>query len=98
MVIDYPFKYVEPFLQSSDYVTGNLESPVTLQDDYEAAEKSIYFQADREIVSTLQKMNFTVLNFANNHAMDYYENGLLDTKRAFQQENLDLVGYGENLH
>ena len=96
---EYPFKYAEPFFRSSDYVTGNFEAAVTdgNEDEYVKADKFIHLNTDRDSVTALKKMNFSALTVANNHAMDFTEQGILDTKKAFEQENLDLVGYGENL-
>ncbi|HEX6595177.1 MAG TPA: CapA family protein [Bacillota bacterium] len=97
--IDYLFEHVEPYLKASDYVTGNFENPLLLSDekDYVKADKLIHLHAHEESVSTLKEMNFSVLNIANNHGMDFKEKGLLDTQKAFANEDLDLVGFGENL-
>ncbi|MFT0801568.1 CapA family protein [Bacillus swezeyi] len=91
------FKNVKPYFNVSDFITGNFENPVTNESDYQQADKNIHLQTNRESVETLKKMNFNVLNFANNHAMDYGQNGLNDTLDKFSQENMDLVGAGKNL-
>lgn len=97
--IGYLFEHVEPYLKASDYVTGNFENPILLGDeeDYVTAEKLIHLNAHPNSAAVLKKMNFSVLNIANNHGMDFKEKGLLDTGQAFSEEDLDLVGFGENL-
>ncbi|MGR3208465.1 CapA family protein [Bacillus glycinifermentans] len=91
------FKHVKPYFDVSDYITGNFENPATNKKDYKPADKNIHLQTNLESVETLKKMNFNVLNFANNHAMDYGQNGLDDTLNKFTEENLGLVGAGKNL-
>ncbi|MCY7768968.1 CapA family protein [Bacillus haynesii] len=91
------FKNVKPYFNVSDFITGNFENPVTNVKNYQEAEKNIHLQTNQESVETLKKLNFSVLNFANNHAMDYGEDGLKDTLNKFSNEDLELVGAGNNL-
>lgn len=48
-------------------------------------------------MKVLKDMNFTVLNSANNHAMDYGVQGMKDTLGEFAKQNLDIVGAGYSL-
>ncbi|ASB87116.1 CapA family protein [Bacillus sonorensis] len=91
------FKNVKPYFDVSDFITGNFENPATKEKDYQPAEKNIHLQTNLESVETLKNMNFSVMNFANNHAMDYGQDGLNDTLNKFTEENLDIVGAGKNL-
>src|SRR5690625_1733869 len=94
---EFIFQYVEPFFRASDYVSGNFEHPVALSDDYTEADKNIHLSAPGKSVDMLKEMNFSVLNVANNHTMDYGEHGRRDTLNLFNETNLDLVGAGRNL-
>ncbi|MGF7534441.1 capsular polyglutamate synthetase PgsA [Bacillus mexicanus] len=94
---DSVFQYVEPIFKSSDYVAGNFENTVTYQKDYKQAKKKIHLQTNKESVKVLKDMNFTVLNSANNHSMDYGVEGMKDTLGEFSKQNLDIVGAGYNL-
>lgn len=94
---EFIYKYVEPYFQISDYISGNFEHPVTTSDEYEKADKYIHLDAAPTTVNTLKKMNFSVLNLANNHTMDYGQDGLWDTLEAFSNADLDLVGAGSSL-
>jgi gamma-polyglutamate biosynthesis protein CapA len=95
---NYLFKYVEPYFKNSDYVTGNFEHPVTNRNDYPKADKYIHLQTTADSVITLKDMNFSVLNIANNHTMDFGEMGLKDTLDTFEDVHLDFVGAGVNLN
>lgn len=94
---EYLFRHVKSLLQSSDYVSGNFEHPIVLQDDYEKADQYIHLHTSGESAETLKKMNFSVLTIANNHTMDFGESGLKDTIDTFKKVGLAYVGAGKNL-
>ncbi|KAF0819668.1 MULTISPECIES: CapA family protein [unclassified Cytobacillus] len=95
---DYLFRHVKPYFDASDYVSGNFEHPI-LKDDvnkYEKAEKSIHLRTDMDAIHAVKNAGFTVMNLANNHLMDYGEEGLRDTLDVFDRYNMEYVGGGEN--
>ena len=94
---EYLFRYVKPYFEQADYSTGNFEHPVTWSTDYDKQEKYIHIQAKSQSVETLKNLNFSVLNAANNHSMDYLETGLKDTIGTFNHYELDVIGIGKNL-
>jgi len=94
---EYLFRYLKDFLRETDYVTGNFEHPVTNSSEYDEADKNIHLSTDHEAVETLNDVGFTVLTLANNHTMDYLEEGYHDTVDAFEKGNLSYVGIGDNL-
>ncbi len=94
---EHLFRYVKPFFENADYVTGNFEHPVTVKNDYEKKEKEIHLQTDVESVEALKNLNFTVLNLANNHLMDYLANGVIDTSETFNRNKLAYVGADINI-
>src|SRR5690625_5835627 len=83
----YLFDKMKPYFENADYVTGNFENPVLkrAEDSYEKLEKQIHLHTDAEAVKALKKMNFTTVNLANNHMMDYGEEGLQDTLETFDR-------------
>ncbi|AAM26220.1 MULTISPECIES: capsular polyglutamate synthetase CapA [Bacillus] len=95
---DYVFRHVSPYLKNSDYVSGNFEHPVLLEDkkNYQKADKNIHLSAKEETVKAVKEAGFTVLNLANNHMTDYGAKGTKDTIKAFKEADLDYVGAGEN--
>ncbi|MCM3708364.1 MULTISPECIES: CapA family protein [Cytobacillus] len=95
---DYLFRHVKPYFDASDYVSGNFEHPI-LKDDvnkYEKTDKSIHLRTDMDAIHAVKNAGFTVMNLANNHLMDYGEEGLRDTLDVFNRYNMDYVGGGEN--
>lgn len=95
----YPFDKVKSYFDNADYVSGNLENPILLNDeeDYEEMDKQIHLHTDADAVHALKEMNFTMLNLANNHMMDYGAEGLNETVSELDNIGLDHVGAGENL-
>ncbi|WP_154989416.1 CapA family protein [Priestia megaterium] len=94
---DYLFRDVESYFKNSDYSTANFDHPVTANDEYPAQDKPIVLRTDEQSVKTLKNLNLSVLNAANSHSMDYLEQGLNDTVKAFNQSKMDFVGMGRNL-
>ncbi|MGX5452565.1 capsular polyglutamate synthetase CapA [Bacillus cereus] len=96
---DYVFRHVSSYLKNSDYVSGNFEHPVLLEDkkNYQKANKNIHLGAKEETVKAVKEAGFTILNLANNHMTDYGVKGTIDTIKAFKAADLDYVGAGENL-
>ncbi|MGA8941351.1 MAG: CapA family protein [Thermoactinomyces sp.] len=94
---DSLFKYVRPYLEHSDYITGNFDQPVTEQEGYPEADKRMHVSTSPEVAETLKKAGFTTVNLANNHMKDFGRQGLLDTLKAFQEVKIDPVGAGYDL-
>ncbi|MCT1903662.1 CapA family protein [Oceanobacillus sojae] len=97
--LTYPFEKVKPFFDNADYVSGNFENPILLQDEdnYEQIDKQIHLHTGEEAANALKELNFTMLNLANNHMMDYGPEGLNDTISALDNAGLDYVGAGGNV-
>jgi len=60
---------INTFLTSSDFVFGNLEGSTNGTDIY-SYEKTLTFNALPKLISTLPSVGFSILNLANNHALD----------------------------
>ena len=95
---DYLFRYVRPYFDHSDYVSGNFENPVLKEkvSNYSEAEKDIHLHTNLGAIKAVKNAGFTVLNLANNHMMDYQEKGLQDTLNVFEDSYVDYVGAGWN--
>lgn len=91
---DYPFKYVKPLLEKADYAIANLETPITTRG--EAQSKEYTYRSPPEALSELKRAGVDLVNLANNHSMDYGEDGLLDTLDYLDQQALVRVGAGRN--
>lgn len=95
--VNYLFRHVEPYFTASNYATGNFEQPITFTDNHERADKQIHFSTRPQVVSDLKNIGFSVLNLANNHTMDYLDEGFNDTVKAFTDAKAGFVGMGSNL-
>jgi len=90
----YPFEAVAPLLAGSDIRFGNLELPLTERG--QAARKDYVFRAPPSSVEGLSAAGFNVLSFANNHAVDYGTEGLLDTLDTLARAGILQTGAGRN--
>ena len=87
-----PFEVVEPVLQAADLALANLETPITAR-TYHVRKNTVFiFRALPEATSVLKNAGFDVLFTANNHAMDQYGPGILDTLRQLRRAGLVAVG------
>lgn len=97
----YPFEEVASILRKGDIVFGNLESPITTNQSHLAGitEKGgkYIFSSNPESVAGLTYAGFNILNIANNHILDYYEKGLMDTIDILDKHNIAHSGAGKNL-
>lgn len=71
------FSEVEPIFSQADFVIGNLETPL-------AGPKTGFsgyprFNSPKEIALALKQVGVNVLTTANNHSMDKWETGLIQT-------------------
>jgi poly-gamma-glutamate capsule biosynthesis protein CapA/YwtB (metallophosphatase superfamily) len=92
---DIVFAGVQPILNSADILVGNLECALTSSTDQQP--KSYTFAASPDTAEALALGGFDVLSLANNHAMDYGNQGLFDTRTALRQYGIASVGAGANM-
>lgn len=59
--------------------------------------KSYTFRADPSRVNILKEMGVDIVSLANNHALDYGPDALIDTFTTLDDAGIDYVGAGENL-
>jgi poly-gamma-glutamate synthesis protein (capsule biosynthesis protein) len=93
--VGYPFELVIEELTAADLTVGNLES--SLGDIGEPANKSYTFQAPPEAAKSLENAGFDLLSLANNHALDYGQDALIQGINLLQREGIDVVGAGADL-
>lgn len=93
---DYPYEMVSALFLADDLTIGNLECPITVNENAADKTKRFIFRADVENAPALKRAGFDCLNLANNHSMDYLSGGLSDTMANLEQNGLSYVGAGEN--
>ena len=86
-----------PHLAQADLRIVNLECALTSHSgQWARTEKLFHFRADPLAVRVLQAAEIDVCVLANNHIMDYEEQGLLDTLRALSAAGIRHAGAGAN--
>ncbi|MCD8509268.1 MAG: CapA family protein [Bacillus sp. (in: Bacteria)] len=93
--VDYPFLFVKEDLQSAHLAVANLETAVTTRgESYKDTSQRFNFKSKPEHLQGLVNAGFDLVSLANNHALDYGEEGLLDTMTSLLDYGLDYIGAG----
>lgn len=91
----YPWGDLLPFLRSMDFTLVNLETTFTSSEG--KIEKVFNFKADPDKVRTLLEADINQVNLANNHILDFSEQGLLETIAVLDNAGIQHVGAGKNI-
>lgn len=83
-------------LNSADIVVGNLETSITRSDN--KFTKVFNYKFDPIYTHLLKLNNNTFLSIANNHILDYEEQGLRDTIKYLKYNGIRYAGAGENIY
>src|SRR5574341_129523 len=86
----WPFHETASLLQQSDLALGNLESPLVTNCELDS--KGMRLCAQSSAVQGLQWAGFDLLSVANNHALDYGEEGFADTLANLQGVGIATIG------
>lgn len=83
-------------IRSADYRIFNLEMPLT---DYDKgiAKCGPNIKASPKSITAYKKASVNLVTLANNHIMDYGEEGLKSTIDILEKESISYVGVGSNL-
>ncbi len=82
-------------LRSADIVLGNLEGVLFNKglSRKDVSKRGLYsFRMPESYAATLHEMGFDVMSLANNHSMDFGEEGLKSTIRALKAEGVQPMG------
>lgn len=82
----YPFLKTADLTRSADIAFGNLETPII--QNCLATETGMIFCARPEATEGLKFAGFDVLSIANNHILNYGQNGLEQTKKLLSSSNI----------
>jgi poly-gamma-glutamate synthesis protein (capsule biosynthesis protein) len=93
---DNPFAATTEILRRADVVIGNLEAPIAVT-GAEFTAKKFRFRLSPLAAPALKNAGFTHLSLANNHILDFGEDGLRQTLEALAREGLACSGAGRNL-
>jgi poly-gamma-glutamate capsule biosynthesis protein CapA/YwtB (metallophosphatase superfamily) len=89
------FAGVRPMLDAADVALVNLECPFTERG--RKLTKNFNFRARPDLVKILEAGSVDLVTLANNHLMDYGQQGLEDTLLTLQAAGIDAFGAGEDL-
>lgn len=87
-----PFAGVSEVVREADLAIGNLECAISTQG--KPADKSYTFRAAPKAARALSEAGFDIMNLANNHSVDYGQEGLRDTLSALSAAGVGAVGAG----
>ncbi len=83
-----------PLLTQTDLNLINLEAALTTS--LNIVPKVFNFKADPHKVQSLKEARIDVVNLANNHVLDYADEGLLETLTTLDHAGIQHVGAGRN--
>jgi poly-gamma-glutamate synthesis protein (capsule biosynthesis protein) len=90
----YPFAGVQAYLQAADFTVANLES--ALGDTGAPQAKRYTFRAPPTAAQSLAGAGIDLVSLANNHALDYGPEALLQGIALLHQAGVQTVGAGGN--
>lgn len=87
-----------PVLEGADAVIGNLECAITEhRRPWSRTPKVFHFRAGPSAIAQLQRANIRAVSLANNHVLDYEEEGFLDTLQFLDRAGIARAGAGRDL-
>ncbi|MCL5290980.1 MAG: CapA family protein [Actinobacteria bacterium] len=87
-----------PLLRSADAVIANLECAITTHKrEWQETPKAFYFRADPTALNVLNVANIKCVSLANNHTLDFEEEGLLDTLEHLDSAGIAHPGAGKDI-
>jgi poly-gamma-glutamate synthesis protein (capsule biosynthesis protein) len=96
----YPFLETADILRKGDVVFANLEEPITSRThsltDIKQGGKYV-LKNEVDCIKGLEYAGFNLFSLANNHIMDYYEDGLYDTQAILKEHNMAFSGASKNI-
>ncbi len=91
----YPWGDLYPSMRAHDLNIINLETTLTTSN--RAVPKKFNFKADPDRVKCLQEAHIDIVNLANNHILDFGEEGLRETIRVLDEAGIMHAGAGLNI-
>lgn len=90
---DYFFANVKDLFSQDDLTIINLEGPLTSHNS-KRPNRAFNFRGYPEYTEILTSGSVEICNLANNHALDYKEEGFKDTYKALTEAGIGASGYG----
>lgn len=94
--IEYIFRDAVPALQGCGIVFGNLETPLVRDNNGEELKKNgkkqIHLISEEKVADGLKYAGFNVVSLANNHSLDYGQNGIIQTMEILDSRGIKYQG------
>lgn len=88
---------IKPIIAQMDYSLINLECPIVECPIKPKEKQGPNLKASQLAVKLIKYVNFKCVTLANNHFLDYGDEGVSHTLNILRYEHLDFVGGGEDL-
>ncbi len=92
---NFPFLNIDNFLQTADLKFANLEGPITNFESVSNGNTRMRFTISPNFLFALQS-RFNVLSLANNHMLDFSEEGYKQTKNYLSSTGINYFGNYNN--
>ena len=89
----YPFAKTLEYFIDDDFTFANLECSLTDSDD--RTNKTFTFKTDADYAKVMTEGSVEFVTLANNHVLDYGQEGYAETKAAVEAEGIGYVGRDE---
>ncbi|MFO7895755.1 MAG: CapA family protein, partial [Candidatus Cloacimonadales bacterium] len=94
--VDYFFDPTYDYLGgAADLTIANLEVPFTTSNNHHPT-KTVYFKADPQHALGLANAGIDLVSLANNHILDYMEDGIIETQATLDSIGVQYSGAGLN--
>lgn len=87
---------IAPFVNKADFSITNLEAPIT-KSNHKIVKSGPNIKAKRNALKPLKDIGFDLVTLANNHVLDFDQQGVKDTIDSCKEFELETVGAGKNL-
>lgn len=95
---DYSFMSAfASYAANADLAITNLEAPIT-EGTKAILKAGPNIKLNKNSLKPLNKFNFNLVTLANNHILDYGEDGVVSTIKRCIDSNINYVGAGENIN
>jgi len=91
-----PFINLKNMLENKNEIIVNLETAITNDGIIANPDKDYNYKINSSVVDVLKNNHITILNLANNHILDYGQDGFYDAIDAIENYDLSYFGAGYN--
>ncbi len=95
--VEYPFEKVRDMLRTGDIVFCNIEHPITDSTHCLDRSRKIILGCATKYMESINNAGFNMVNLANNHIMDFYGEGLMDTIALLDENGIVHAGAGAGM-